>query len=33
LQNGGKVEVDENEGRLVFSYSTPAVPAAPAPAS
>jgi len=23
LQNGGKVEVDENEGKLIFSYSTP----------
>jgi ATP-dependent Clp protease ATP-binding subunit ClpA len=21
LQNGGKVEVDENEGKLVFAYS------------
>ena len=30
LQNGGKVEVDENDGKLVFAYSTPAV-AAPAP--
>jgi ATP-dependent Clp protease ATP-binding subunit ClpA len=27
LQNGGKVEVDENDGKLVFSYSTPTVPA------
>jgi len=25
LQNGGKVEVDENDGKLVFSYSTPMV--------
>jgi ATP-dependent Clp protease ATP-binding subunit ClpA len=24
LQNGGKVEVDENEGKLTFSYDTPA---------
>jgi ATP-dependent Clp protease ATP-binding subunit ClpA len=24
LQNGGNVEVDENEGKLMFSYSTPA---------
>ena len=31
LQNGGKVEVDENDGKLVFAYSTPAV-AAPTPA-
>jgi len=31
LQNGGKVEVDEQDGQLVFSYSTPAV-AVPAPA-
>jgi len=31
LQNGGKVEVDEHDGKLVFAYSTPAV-AAPAPA-
>jgi ATP-dependent Clp protease ATP-binding subunit ClpA len=23
LQNGGKVEVDESEGKLIFSYSTP----------
>ncbi|HEY7715225.1 MAG TPA: ATP-dependent Clp protease ATP-binding subunit ClpA [Candidatus Binatia bacterium] len=27
LQNGGKVEVDEKDGRLVFSYSTPNVAA------
>ncbi|HYA28273.1 MAG TPA: ATP-dependent Clp protease ATP-binding subunit ClpA [Acidobacteriota bacterium] len=27
LQNGGKVEVDEKDGKLVFSYSTPTVPA------
>jgi ATP-dependent Clp protease ATP-binding subunit ClpA len=27
LQNGGKVEVDENDGMLVFCYSTPTVPA------
>jgi ATP-dependent Clp protease ATP-binding subunit ClpA len=27
LQNGGKVEVDESDGKLVFSYSTPTVPA------
>jgi ATP-dependent Clp protease ATP-binding subunit ClpA len=25
LQNGGKVEVDENEGKLTFSYDTAAV--------
>ena len=31
LQNGGKVEVDENDGKLVFAYSTPAV-TAPTPA-
>jgi ATP-dependent Clp protease ATP-binding subunit ClpA len=32
LQNGGKVEVDENDGQLVFSYSTPATaPAAVVP--
>ena len=31
LQNGGKVEVDEQDGKLVFAYSTPAV-AEPAPA-
>ena len=24
LQNGGKVEVDEHEGKLTFSYDTPA---------
>lgn len=28
LQNGGTVEVDENDGKLIFSYSTPAVPGA-----
>jgi len=27
LQNGGRVEVDENDGKLVFTYSTPTVPA------
>ena len=32
LQNGGKVEVDENDGQLVFTYSTPSVPA-PTPAA
>ena len=31
LQNGGKVEVDEQDGQLSFAYSTPAV-AVPAPA-
>ncbi|HLN86114.1 MAG TPA: AAA family ATPase, partial [Candidatus Limnocylindrales bacterium] len=31
LQNGGKVEVDENDGKLVFAYSAPAV-TAPTPA-
>jgi ATP-dependent Clp protease ATP-binding subunit ClpA len=31
LQNGGKVEVDESAGELVFSYSTTSVPAAVAP--
>jgi ATP-dependent Clp protease ATP-binding subunit ClpA len=31
LQNGGKVEVDEQDGKLVFAYSTPAIAeAAPA---
>jgi ATP-dependent Clp protease ATP-binding subunit ClpA len=25
LQNGGRVEVDEADGKLSFSYSTPAV--------
>ena len=29
LQNGGKVEVDEQDGKLVFSYTT-AVESAPA---
>ena len=29
LQNGGKVEVDEQDGKLVFSYSTQTVPAVP----
>jgi ATP-dependent Clp protease ATP-binding subunit ClpA len=24
LQNGGKVEVDENDGQLTFTYTTPA---------
>jgi ATP-dependent Clp protease ATP-binding subunit ClpA len=33
LQNGGKVEVDENEGQLLFAYSTPSVPVAPSPAT
>src|SRR5438874_1511660 len=27
LQSGGKVEVDENDGKLIFSYSTSTVPA------
>jgi hypothetical protein len=27
LQNGGKVEVDAEDGKLTFSYSTPGVPA------
>jgi ATP-dependent Clp protease ATP-binding subunit ClpA len=27
LQNGGKVEVDETEGKIIFSYSTPTVTA------
>jgi hypothetical protein len=27
LTNGGKVEVDENDGKLVFAYSTPTVAA------
>jgi len=31
LANGGKVEVDENDGKLVFAYSTPAVPAPVSP--
>ena len=31
LVNGGKVEVDENDGKLVFAYSTPAVAAPVAP--
>ena len=31
LQNGGKVEVDAEDGKLTFSYSTPAVPAPVAP--
>src|SRR5262245_11119538 len=31
LQNGGKVEVDENDGKLTFSYSTPMVPAPVSP--
>ena len=31
LQNGGKVEVDESEGRLVFSYSVTNVPAVASP--
>ena len=26
LQSGGKVEVDESEGKLIFSYSTPSAP-------
>jgi ATP-dependent Clp protease ATP-binding subunit ClpA len=30
LQNGGKVEVDEQDGQLIFNYSTPMV-AVPAP--
>jgi ATP-dependent Clp protease ATP-binding subunit ClpA len=33
LQNGGKVEVDENEGQLLFAYSTPSVPATASPAT
>jgi ATP-dependent Clp protease ATP-binding subunit ClpA len=31
LQSGGKVEIDESEGRLVFSYTTPNVAAAASP--
>jgi ATP-dependent Clp protease ATP-binding subunit ClpA len=31
LQNGGKVEVDEQDGQLIFAYTTPVV-AVPAPA-
>jgi ATP-dependent Clp protease ATP-binding subunit ClpA len=31
LQNGGKVEVDEQDGQLVFSYSETSAPA-PVPA-
>jgi len=31
LANGGKVEVDENDGKLVFAYSTPTVPAPVSP--
>jgi len=31
LANGGKVEVDENDGKLVFAYSTPAVAAPVSP--
>jgi ATP-dependent Clp protease ATP-binding subunit ClpA len=31
LVNGGKVEVDENDGKLVFAYSTPAMAAPVAP--
>jgi ATP-dependent Clp protease ATP-binding subunit ClpA len=31
LVNGGKVEVDENDGKLVFAYSTPTVAAPVAP--